>query len=113
MCTKRSTVLEFQKDCPYVDQGSIAAWSAFLYGVAVTSPYNFITLTLPFFEDQMPDYPISYVVTFAVNGVMVLVVIVSLAKPHLASHSIKINLSIFLSGLLTLILPIVVDKTQS
>ena len=61
----------------------------------------------------MPDYPISYVVTFAVNGVMVLVVIVSLAKPHLASHSIKINLSIFLSGLLTLILPIVVDKTQS
>ena len=53
----------------------------------------------------MPDYPIDYIVTFAVNGVMVLVVFICLAQPKLASHAVKINLSIFISGFLTLIMP--------
>ena len=63
----------------------------------------------------MPDYPISYFVTFAVNGVMVIVVFISLAKPQIARHSIKINLSLFISGFLTLILPLVTYycKTQA
>jgi len=54
----------------------------------------------------MPDYPITFVATFAVNGVMVLVVLISLAAPTLLPHGIKINVSLFLSGLLTLLLPI-------
>lgn len=53
----------------------------------------------------MPDYPISYIVTFAVNGVMVLVVLICLVKPRIAPHAIKINLSLFISGLVTLMLP--------
>ncbi len=61
----------------------------------------------------MPDYPISYVVTFAVNGVMVLVVFVSLANPKIARHSFKINLSLFCSGLLTLGLPFVAYYSQN
>ena len=56
----------------------------------------------------MPDFPITFVVSFAVNGVMVVVVLICLAKPRLASHPIKINLALFLSGLLTLLVPLAV-----
>ena len=88
-------------------------WAAFLYGVAVTSPYNFITLTLPYFENQMPDYPITYFVTFAVNGVMVIVVFICLAKPHIATHAVKVNFSLFVSGFLTLLLPFLVHALKN
>jgi len=44
----------------------------------------------------MPDYPIDYIVTFAVNG--------------LSSHAVKINLSLLIAGLLTLLLPIAIKQ---
>lgn len=91
----------------YQDEGNIVALASFFYGMAVTSPFNFITFQLTFFERKMPDYPFSYIVTFAVNGVMVLVVLLCLAVPRIASHSVKINLALFISGLLTLFMPIV------
>ena len=54
--------------------------------------------------------------SFAVNGVMVFVVFICLAVPRIAPHSIKINLSIFLAALLTILLPITVkiipDQTE-
>lgn len=106
--SSRSTVHEIQLSCEHRDEGNIVAWSAFLYGLAVTSPFNFITMTLPFYAKRMPDYPIEYIVTFAVNGIMVLVVLICLAEPRIASHSVKINLSIFISGVLTLLLPFLI-----
>ena len=75
----RSTVLEIRQACPYEDSGNVVAWAAFLYGFAVTTPFNFITFTLSYFDEQMPDYPIDYVVSFAVNGVMVIVILICLA----------------------------------
>ena len=69
------------ESCLLEDEGNVVAWSAFLYGLAMTAPFNFITLTLPFFASKMPNYPIEYIVTFAVNGIMVLVVLVCLANP--------------------------------
>lgn len=96
---------QVRESCVHKDENNVVAWAAFLYGMAVTSPFNFITLTLPFFESMMPDYPITYVVTFAVNGVMVIVVLVCLAAPGMASHPVKINLSLFIAGALTLFLP--------
>ena len=78
---RQSTIGEFAQACPFKDDGNIVAWCSFLYGLAVTNPYNFITFSLPFLAEKMPDYPIAYVVTFAVNGVMVLVVLVCLAWP--------------------------------
>ena len=58
----------------------------------------------------MPDYPIDYIVTFAVNGVMVLVVFVCRAQPRLSSHAVKINLSLLIAGLITLLLPIAIKQ---
>ena len=98
-----------QDDCPFTDTKNIVACTAFLYGVAVTSPYNFILLSLPYIQGQMPDYPITFVATFAVNGVMVFVVFICLALPNMLSHAIKINLSLFFSGLLTLLLPLTAE----
>ena len=101
------TMAEIRQMCPTKDSNNVGAYLAFLYGFAVVSPYNFIILTLPYLSGVMPDYPIEYVVTFAVNGVMVLVIIFSLAKPQIGSHATKINLSILVAALLTLLLPLV------
>ena len=40
---------------------------------------------------------------------MVLVVFICLAKPRLATHAVKINLSLFISGFLTFLLPILIE----
>lgn len=40
---------------------------------------------------------------------MVLVVFICLAQPKLASHAVKINMALFISGLLTLLLPILIE----
>ena len=37
--------------CPYTDKGNRVSWVAFLYGLAVTTPFNFIILTLPFYNN--------------------------------------------------------------
>ena len=61
----------------------------------------------------MPDYPITYVVSFAVNGVMVIVVLLCLIWPQVGSHNVKIHISIFLSGLLTLFIPTAAENSDS
>ena len=61
----------------------------------------------------MPDYPITFVASFAVNGVMVLIVFLSLTFPTLSTHAIKINLSLFLSGVLALMIPLLVEVIDS
>lgn len=58
----------------------------------------------------MPDYPITFVATFAVNGVMVVIVFICLAAPTLSTHAVKINLSLFLSGVLSLLIPLASAK---
>jgi len=45
-----STLRATQENCEHKDEKGIVAWASFAYGVAVTAPFNFITLTLPFFE---------------------------------------------------------------
>ena len=85
------------------------AWASFLYGVAVTTPFNFITLTLAYYDARMGTYPIDFVVTFAVNGVMVIVVFACLSKPRIASHAKMVNFSLLLAGVFTLLLPLVVQ----
>ena len=61
----------------------------------------------------MPDYPITFVASFAVNGVMVLIVFLSLTFPTLSTHAIKINLSLFISGVLALMIPVLVQVVDS
>ena len=74
----------------------------------MTTPFNFITLTLSFYDERITNYPLDFIVTFAVNGAMVVVVFFCLAKPGIARHTIMINLAILLAGFFTLLLPFVV-----
>ena len=50
------------------------------------SPFNAILSTLDFYEAAMPDYPISFVASFAVDGIMVFVVLFCIAYPEVGSH---------------------------
>ena len=88
-----------------LEQDNTVLIVSFVYGVAVLSPFNAILSTLDFFTDAMPGYPISFVVSFAINGVMVLVVILCIAYSEVGSHKIKINLMFLLTAVLLIAVP--------
>lgn len=61
------------------DSNNRIYWVSFVYGLAMMAPWNAVLSTLDFFEAATPNYPISFVVTFAINGVMVVVVLFCIA----------------------------------
>ena len=54
----------------------------------------------------MPNYPIQFVVSFAINGVMVIVVLLSIAYQEHGSHAFKINGVFAATSLLLVLLPL-------
>lgn len=95
-----------------MDKGSVILHLSFLYGVAVLSPWNAVLSTLDFFENATPNYPISFIITFAINGVMVVVVLLCIAYSDSGSHKTKVNLTFLLTALLLIILPFVTSATS-
>lgn len=43
------------------------------------APWNAIISSLDFFTAATPNYPINFVISFAINGIMVLVVLICIA----------------------------------
>jgi hypothetical protein len=86
---------------------------SFVYGVAVLAPWNAVLSTLDFFTASTPNYPISFVVSFAINGVMVVVVLLCIAYPEKGTHCVKVNLTFFLTGLCLILLPLWVNFTKT
>jgi hypothetical protein len=82
---------------------------SFVYGVAVMSPFNAVISTLDFFTDLMPGYPINFVVSFAINGVMVLVITLCIAYSDYGSHKIKINAIFLLTAIILVALPFLTE----
>ena len=72
------------------------------------TPWNTILSSLDFFTQEMPNYPISFVISFAVNGVMVLVILVAIAFSEYGSHATKVNLMFFLTAITLVMIPFVV-----
>lgn len=62
-----------------VDKGCVILLISFIYGVATISPWNAIVSTLDFFDSEIPDYPINFFISFAINFVMVISVIFCIA----------------------------------
>ncbi len=85
---------------------------SFLYGAAILAPFNAILSTLDFFESQTPNYPITFVISFAINGVMVVVVLLCIAYSEVGSNKIKINLMFGLTALLLVLIPILVQQSK-
>jgi len=94
------------------DKGNKIYWVSFFYGVAVMAPWNAVLSTLDFFENATPNYPISFVVTFGINGVMVVCVVIAIAYQEKGSHASKVNLIFFLTSFLLILLPLVVTLTK-
>ena len=91
------------------DVNNTVYWISFLYGAAILAPFNAILSTLDFFESQTPNYPITFVISFAINGVMVVVVLLCIAYSEVGSNKIKINLMFGLTALLLVLIPILVQ----
>ena len=53
----------------------------------------------------MPNYPINFVVSFAINGVMILVVILCIAYQEVGSHALKVNFVFVVTSFLLIVLP--------
>jgi heme/copper-type cytochrome/quinol oxidase subunit 4 len=98
-------VILLDKQAPPLDTGNRILLVSFVYGVAILAPWNAVLSTLDFFTLQMPHYPISFVVSFAINGVMVLVVTLCLAYPEKGSHAVKVNGIFFVTSIILLLLP--------
>lgn len=95
-----------------IDKNNTIYRVSFLYGIAILAPQNAIISTLDFFNKLTPSYPISFVVSFAINGVMVIVVLLCIAYSEVGSNKIKINLMFFLTGLLLLAIPILTAQSK-
>lgn len=80
--------------------------------MAILAPFNAILSTLDFFDAQTPNYPINFVVSFAINGVMVFVVLICIAYSEVGSNGVKINLMFALTAMLLMILPLGVSQTK-
>ena len=94
------------------DINNIVYWISFLYGAAILAPFNAILSTLDFFQIQTPNYPITFVISFAINGVMVIVVLLCIAYSEIGSNKIKINLMFGLTALLLVAIPILVQQSK-
>ena len=94
-----------------MDKKDVVFWVSFFYGLAVMTPFNSILSTLDFYENAMPDYPISFVVSFAINGIMVIVVLACIAYPEVGSHQVKVNLMFLVTSGIMLSLPFLTDFT--
>ena len=77
------------------------------------SPFNAVLSTLDFFEEAMPGYPISFVVSFAINGIMVVVVMACIAYPEVGSHGVKISLMFIITSVILVAIPFITDQTSS
>ena len=95
------------------DRRNTVFWIAFVYGVATMSPFNAVLSTLDFFEEAMPDYPIAFVVSFAINGIMVVVVMACIAYPEVGSHGAKISLMFLITSVILVAIPFITDQTSS
>ncbi len=85
---------------------------SFVYGMAILAPFNAILSTLDFFNNETPNYPISFVISFAINGVMVVVVLICLAYSEVGSNSVKINLTFAITAVLLMALPLLVSWSR-
>jgi len=91
------------------DEKNTVYWISFLYGMAILAPFNAVLSTLDFFESETPNYPISFVISFAINGLMVIVVLLCLAYSEMGANKVKINLMFALTAVLLVILPTIVN----
>lgn len=96
---------------PEDDNGDHIYWVSFIYGLSIIAPWNAILSTLDFFAASTPDYPITFVVSFAINGVMVVVVLLCIAYSDRGTHAAKINMTFLLTALLLVLLPVTVNYT--
>jgi hypothetical protein len=87
-------------------------WVCLIYGLAVLAPFNAVLSTQDFFAAKMPGYPIEFVLSFAINGVIFLVVIIAIAYPEKGSHGWKINTMFGLTSLILVLIPFVTILTS-
>lgn len=81
--------------------------------MAILAPFNAILSTLDFFETETPNYPITFVISFAVNGVMVIVVLLCIAYSEVGTNKFKINLTFALTAVLLLVIPNIVQESKN
>jgi len=82
-----------------------------VYGVCIIAPWNAILSTLEFFVVSMPNYPISFVVSFAINGIVVFVVLICMAYSEKGSHALKVNFIFAVTAIVLLLVPFFVRFT--
>jgi hypothetical protein len=58
-------------DDPPKDLKNVIYWTCFVYGFAMLISWNAVLSTMPFFEEELPGTNIIYMISFAMNGVMV------------------------------------------
>lgn len=86
--------------------------TALIYGIAMLAPWNVVLSSLPFYDESLPDTNIDVVIAFAMNGLMIFVVILCVIFANSATNRpIKINLILLIMGVIVIFVPLIVRNT--
>ena len=89
------------------DHRNCIYWVCLIYGLAVMAPFNAVLSTQDFFAQRMPGYPIEFVLSFAINGVIFFVILFVIAYPERGSHGWKLNVMFGLTSMILLLIPVI------
>jgi len=94
------------------DKGDRILMTSFIYGIAMLAPWNAVLSTMPFYIFELPGSNIDVVIAFAMNGIMIFIVVVCVIFANSAANRfIKINLILLIIALLMVFVPIIVSST--
>ena len=85
-----------------------------MYGIAVLTPFNAVLSTFDYFSLYIPaQWHIDFVISFEIEGIGVLAILLCIAYADKGAHWLKINISFLLQAILLLILPCLYKIEQS
>ena len=95
------------------DKNNLIYFSVMLYGVAMLAPWNAVLSTMNFYIQELPDTNIDFMIAFAMNGIMIFVVLacVFFTKDKLAYRYVRVNLVFLITAFVMVSIPIIVRKS--
>ena len=91
------------------DKGNRIYITSFIYGIAMLAPWNGVLSTMSFFVNALPGTNIDFMISFAMNGIMIFIVILCVIFADSAAYRfVKINFILMITGILLVFVPLIV-----
>ena len=85
-------------------------FTVLFYGIAMLVPWNAVLSTMVFFKDELPGTNISFMISFAMNGIMVFIVIaiVFFSADKIAHRFLRVHLVFLCTAPVLMAIPVIV-----